>query len=137
MEADGRKKLLKQSMFAGDPSQVLLEIGTEQVRQVLPASLVVVIYAEQGTRVRERFYTLYCDWRCSVRLNGEHFLQAILNSARRVAAGALDISPPSAFEAILFQHGISLLEEAAEKNTWMRADLRNMDTSRVFRAENY
>lgn len=35
LSADRRKKLLHMSISAGDPDTVLLEIGTEQVRQAL------------------------------------------------------------------------------------------------------
>lgn len=95
VEASSRLKLLNLSIFASFSDRILQEVGKEQVRQVLRASLAVATYGKKDPRVRKFFYTLFRAGQSSVALvDGVKFLQAILISALRGTFAALGNTIP-------------------------------------------
>lgn len=109
-------------MFASIPDNNLQKTGAEQVRQILRGSLAVATYAEDDPRVREFFYIFfYTGQSFAALVNGNQFLQTVLNSAHRNALATLDVAVPSFLEFHMFLHSIAMVEEAIYAKTLKRS----------------
>lgn len=85
------------------------------MRQVLRASLAVVMYVEKDLPARECIYTFFCTGIPFVDLIIlSQFLRTVLNFTRPSAVTTLDIATPSVLKIYMFFRCKAMLEEAIQ-----------------------
>lgn len=105
-------KSLNLTIFANFFALHCQKIGTEQIWQVLRASLAVAVYEKKDPRVCYFFYTLFRTGQSSVPpINGNHFLQTDINFPRQGAVVMIDSTTWSDLEVHSF-HSIAVVEIA-------------------------
>lgn len=117
-EASARLKSSKLTMFASIFDSIFQEIGTEQVRQVISASLALVTYAEKDLRALQFYCTSFRAGEGSLApINRGQLLHTVISSADRDAIDTLNTATPSGFGVPVFSRRTTMIENAIHGKT--------------------
>lgn len=111
-----RKPALKTSQFLKSENLAPPKLGTEQIIQILRASVAVHTYALKNGRIRELSFQLFCNRNFSVTmLNDARFLQLVTDNSKAKAHLSNKMSVPTAFEEQLYFYVVALISRKVER----------------------